>query len=74
MMRHNRAAALVHDGRMRNTFRIADIHDVPDDVVGVFLQRVIGRTVEIASRSVVIDTESAADIEIPQFVAELGQF
>ena len=72
-MRDDGATAFAHDGRMRNAFGIADVHDVPDDVVGVFLERIIGRAVEIAARSVVIDAESAADIEISELMPELGE-
>ena len=74
MMRDDGAAAFAHDRRMRDAFGIANVRDVPDDVVGVFLERIIGRAVEIAARTVVIDAEAAADIEITEFVAELGQF
>ena len=71
MMRDDRAPAFAHDGRMRDAFGIADIHDVPDDVVGVFLERIIRRAVEIAARAVVIDAEPAADVEISELMAEL---
>ena len=73
MMRDDRAPAFADDGRMRHAFGIADVHDVPDDVVGVFLERIIGRAIEIAARAIVIDAESAADIEITELVSELGQ-
>ena len=56
MMGHDRAAAFVHDRRMRNAFGIADVHDVPDHVVGIFLERIVRGAVEIAPRAVVIDT------------------
>ena len=46
MMRDDRAPAFAHDRRMRHPFGIAHIHDVPDDVVGVFLERVVGRAIE----------------------------
>ena len=49
MMRDDRAPAFAHDRRMRHAFGVADVHDVPDDVVGVFLERVIRRAVEIAA-------------------------
>ena len=73
MMRDDRASALAHDRRMRDTFGIADVHDVPDDVVGVFLERIIGRAVEIAARAVVIDPEAAADVEVTELVPELAE-
>ena len=71
MMRDNRAPALADDRRMRDAFGIANVHDVPDDVVRVFLERIVRRAVEIAARAVVIDAEPAADIEVTEFVAEL---
>ena len=68
MMRHDRASAFAHDRRMRDAFRIANVHDVPNHVVGVFLERIIGRAIEIAARTVVIDAEPAADIQITELV------
>ena len=73
MMRDDCAPAFAHDRRMRYAFGIADIHDVPDNVVHVFLERVIGGAVEIAARTVVIDPESAADVQISELVSELRQ-
>ena len=73
MMRDDGAPAFAHDRRMRHAFGIADIHDVTDNVVRVFLERVVGRAVEVAARAVVIDAESAADIEISELVSELRE-
>ncbi len=73
MMRHNRAPAFAHDRRMRDAFGIADVHDVPDDVVRVFLEGIIRGAVEIAARSVVIDPEAAADIQVTELMPELAQ-
>ena len=70
-MRHNRASAFTHDRRMRDAFGIADVHNVPHHVVGVFLERIIGRAIEIAARTVVIDAKPAADVQISKLVAEL---
>src|SRR5262249_11718343 len=70
MVRDSRAPALANNRRMRDTFGIANVYDVPDDVVRVFLERIIGRTVEVAARSIVIDSEPAADVEITQFVSK----
>src|SRR5438128_12650008 len=70
MMRNDGATAFAYDGRMRDAFGIAHIHDVPNDVVSVFLKRIICRTVEIAARAVIIDAESAPDIEITELMSE----
>ena len=72
-MRNNRAPAFAHDRRMRDAFGIAHVHDVPDNVVGVFLERIIRRAVEIAARSIVIDAKTAADVEITELVSELAK-
>src|SRR5437660_3346584 len=74
MMRDYGASAFIDNGRMWDAFGIAHVHDVPDDVVGVFLKRIIGRAVEITARAVVIDAETAANIEISEIVTELGKF
>ena len=74
MMRDHSASAFVDDGGMGDAFRIAYVHDVPDNIIGVFLKRIVGRAVEIAARSVVINAESAANIEISEIVTELGKF
>src|SRR2546421_1157949 len=74
MMGDNRAAAFVDDGGMSDALGIANVRDVPNHVVGVFLKRIISRTVEIAPGSVVIDAEPAPNIEITELVAELGKF
>ena len=61
-MSHQRTARLADDVRMRNPLRVADIGNVIDDVVGVLLKRVIGRTVEGAAGSVVVHAQTATDI------------
>src|SRR5947207_6293865 len=73
MMRDSGAPALAHNRRMRDAFGVTNVYDVPDDVVRVFLERIIGRTVKIAARSIIIDTEPAADIEITKFVSKFRQ-
>ena len=42
MMRDRCAAAFAHDRRMRDTFGVAHVHDVPHHIVRVFLERVVG--------------------------------
>src|SRR5258707_14625111 len=73
MMRDNGAPALTHNHRMRDDFGVAKVYDVPDDVVRVFLERIISRTVKVAARSIVIDTEPADDVEITKFVSKFRQ-
>src|SRR5437763_9787606 len=64
MMRDHSASAFVDDGGMGDAFRIAYVHDVPDNVIGVFLKRIVGRAVEIAARAGVNKAGSTADTEI----------
>ena len=71
MMRDDRATAFAHDRRMRDAFGIANVHDIPHDVVGVFLERIICRAIEVAARTVVIDAKPAADIQISELVPKL---
>src|SRR5215470_4686424 len=73
MMCDSGAPALAHNRRMRDAFGVANIHDVPDNVVRVLLQRIIGRTVEIAARSIVIDAQPAADVEITKLMSKFRQ-
>src|SRR5215472_11946085 len=73
MMRDCGATAFAHDRRMRDAFGVAHVHDVPDNVIGVFLERVVGRAVEIATRSIIIDAKPATYVEITELVTELGK-
>ena len=45
---------------------VAHVLHVIDDVVGVFLQRVVDARFEIGLRAVVIDAQAAADVQIFQ--------
>ena len=73
MVGHDRAPAFIDDRRMRNAFGVADIHDVPNDIVGIFLERIIRRAIEVASRTVIVDPETSTDIEITQLMSELAK-
>ena len=64
VMRDDGAAAFADDVRVRHFFRVAHVGDVINDVVGVFLQRVIRRAVERRPAAVVIHAQPAADVEI----------
>ena len=41
MMRNNGTAAFANDCWMRDAFGVAHVHDVPDDIVRVFLQGIV---------------------------------
>ena len=58
------AAAFADDVRVRDLLGVADIADVINDVVGVFLEGVIGGAVEGRAAAVVIHAESAADVDV----------
>ena len=63
VMGDNGAPAFADDLRVRHLLLVANLADVKNDVVGVFLQRVIGRAVGGRPAAVVIDAQSAADVE-----------
>src|SRR4051812_34538551 len=48
---------------MRHFLGVTDIGNVIDDIVGVFLEGVIGRTIEGGPAAVVIDTQTTPHIE-----------
>ncbi len=52
---------------------VADALDAEDDVVGVFLQGVVDRRLEIGLRAVVVDAEAAADVEVANAGADAVQ-
>jgi hypothetical protein len=59
---------------VRDLSFIAHTLDVIDDVVGVFLERVVHARFEVRLRAVVIDAESAADVHITEARARALQF
>ena len=69
----DRAAALRHDRRMLHAGVVADRLDVVDDVVGVFLERVVDARLEVGLRAVVVDAEAAADVQILEPGARLHE-
>ena len=69
----HRATALGHDGRMFDARIVAHRLDVIDDVVGVFLQRVVHGRLEVRLRTVVVHAETAADVQVLQARALLGE-
>ncbi len=64
MVRHDCATALAHDRRVRNAGVVAQALHVVNDVVGVFLQRVVGARFKVGLRAVVVDAEAAADVDV----------
>ena len=74
MVRGDGASAFADQHRMRNFFFVADFLHGANDVAGVFVERIVDRAVEGGARSVVVDAESASNIEVAEFVTELLQF
>ena len=64
------APALGHDGRMGNARLVAHRLNVIDDVVGVLLERVVHARLEVRLRAVVVDAQTAPDIQVLQAGAE----
>src|SRR5882724_3720954 len=73
MVRDNGTSALANNGRMRDALGIAHVHNVPNDVVGIFLERIICGAVEVTARTVIIDAKTAPHVEISDLVTELAQ-
>ena len=57
-------ARLGDDRRVRHAGLVADALDAEDHVVGVLLQRVVDRRLEVGLRAVVVDAQAAADVEV----------
>ena len=74
LLRDHRATRFGHDRRMRDTFFVADRHDLVDDVGRVFLQRVVRRELEVRLAAVVINTEATTNVEIAHACAHLREF
>ena len=72
-MRDDRASAFRDDRRVRHLRLVAHRLQVVDDVVGVFLQRVVHARFEVGLRAVVVDAEAAADVQVLQAGAGLDQ-
>ncbi len=66
VVRRDRAARLADDVRVRDLVGVADLLDRVDDVVRVLLHRVVHRRREVGLRAVVVDAETAADVEVRQ--------
>ena len=66
MVRHHGASALRHDRRVRHAGIVTHRLDVIDDVVGVFLERVVHARFEVRLRAVVVHAQAAADVQVLQ--------
>ena len=69
----DRPAALRDDGRMGDLLFVAHLLDVVHDVVRVLLQGVVHARLEVGLRAVVVDAQPAADVEVLDAGAGLGQ-
>src|SRR5579872_1020963 len=58
------AAAFGNDGRVWDVGFLAHVLNVVNDVVGIFLQRVVDAGLEVGLRTVVVDSQASADIQI----------
>src|ERR1043166_6708341 len=64
MMGDNGASALADDVRVRHLLCVANVSDIINDVVGIFLERVVRRAVKGRQTAVVIDAQSSTDVDI----------
>src|SRR5437763_6654728 len=64
MMGDNGPSALADDVRVRHLLRVANVSDIINDVVGIFLKRVVSRAVKGRPAAVVIDAQSSTDVDI----------
>src|SRR5690349_17765209 len=74
VVRDDGTSALTDDVRVVDLLRVADVTDVINDIVRVFLQGVIGRAVERRPAAVIIDTQAAANINVFDGKAHLVKF
>ena len=59
---------------MRDFLCVADLHDVPDDVPGVFGDCVIHRALKRRTGAIVVDAQSAAHVDVTHLVSHLAEF
>ena len=67
------AAGFAHDVGHSDARGGANLADVEDDVAGVFFHRVVHRALEVCAGAVVVDAETAADIEVTHREAHLRE-
>ena len=70
----HRPAGFGEDGGVCDAGLVADFLHVEDDVVGVFLEAVVDGGFEVGLGAVVVNTESAADVDHSEAGAEALQF
>src|ERR1051326_6868087 len=63
MVSDNRAATFADNVRVRHFLGVANVGNVIDDVVGIFLESVVGGTDKGGAAAIVIDTQTATHIE-----------
>ena len=73
VVRRERAARLADDVRHRDLVLAARLGERVDDVVRVLLQRVVDARVGRRVRAVVVDAESAADVDVRDVEARVAQ-
>src|SRR5262249_51115588 len=62
-----------NDGGVGHAGLVADALDAEHHVVGVFLQGVVDRRLEVGLRAVVVDAQAAADVQVADPGADPGQ-
>src|ERR1051326_1552116 len=62
MIGDDSAAAFADDIRVRDILGVADIGHVINDVIGIFLERVVGGTVEGGSAAIVIHAQAPTHV------------
>ena len=73
MLGDDRPTALADKRGMRNRLRVADLFHRVNDVAHILVERVVHRAVEGCPGTIVVHAETAADIEIAEFVAHFGE-
>ena len=73
-MRSHRTTRFGDYRRMRQTVFFTRIANRPDNVVGVFIEAVVHRTVGLRTSTFIIHAQTAADVEALNIDAQLVQF
>src|SRR5262249_47191638 len=70
---NHRPPRLGDDRRMGDAGLVANALDAEDNVVGIFLQCVVNRRLEIGLRAVVVDAQAATDVHVADTGADTRQ-
>ena len=73
VVRRDRTTGFGDHRRMRQTVLFAGIANRPDDVVGIFVQAVVHRTVGLGAGAFIINAETTANVEALNIHAQLMQ-